>query len=62
MPSSEVENVQFKRRKIVNVRLKELITNPSSKQFKVNYLCDVDPICPYNKDRFKSFNKWLAGW
>ena len=61
VPASEMENAQFKRIKIVkNERLKEF-TNPSEKQFMVNNLCDVDPLCPYDKDQFKSFNKWLAG-
>ena len=59
--ASKMENVQFKQRKIVkNMRLKEF-TNPSGKQFKVNDPCGADPLCPYDNDQFKSFNKWLAG-
>ena len=60
LPSLEVQNVQFKRRKIGNVRLKEFI-NPLGKQFRVNDLCEIEPLRPYNKDQFKSFNKWFAG-
>ena len=40
------------------MKLKEF-TNPSSKQFKVNDPCDVDPLHPYDKDQLKRFNKWL---
>ena len=58
--ASEVENVQFKRKKIGNVRLKEF-TNSLGKQFKFNDLYDVDPLHSYGNDQFKSFNKWLAG-
>ena len=59
MPPSEVEYVQFKRRRICNVRYKEY-TNPLGKQFKVNDPCEVVPPRLYYKDQFKSFNKWLA--
>ena len=52
VPASEMENVSFKRRKLVNVKLKEF-TNQSGKQFKVNDPCDIDLVCPYNKDQFK---------
>ena len=60
LSSSEIEHVQFKSRRIGNVRYKEY-TNPLGKQFKVNDLCEMDPLRLYDKDQFKSFNKWLAG-
>ena len=60
VPASEMETVPFKRRKIVNVNLKEF-TNSFDKQFKVNDPCDVDPLRLYYKDQFKKFNKWLEG-
>ena len=60
VPHAEVEHIQFKRRRIGNIRYKEY-TNPSCKQFKVNDPCKVDPLFPYDEDQFRSFNKWLAG-
>ena len=56
---SKVEHIQFKRRKIANVRYRDY-TNPSGKLFKVNDPCEVDPLCPYDKDQYRSFNRWLA--
>ena len=45
---SDIEHVQFKRRKIVNVRYREY-TNPLGKQFKINDPCDVNLLHPYDK-------------
>ena len=58
MKPAYVAHVQFKRRKIGNVRYKDF---PSSKKFKVNDPCEMDLLRPYAKGKFKSFNKWLAG-
>ena len=60
VPASEIENVSFKRRKLVNTKLKDF-TNSFGKQFKVNDPYGVDPLCPYDKDQFQKFNKWLEG-
>ena len=49
VPASKMENVLFKQRKLVNTKLKDF-TNSSSEQFKVNDLCDVNPLRPYDKD------------
>ena len=57
---SDMEHVQFKRKKFGNVRYREY-TNPSGQQFKVSDPCDVDLLCPYDKDEFICLNKWLVG-
>ena len=59
MEPTDVAHVRFKRRNIGNVRYKDF-TNSSGKKFKVNDPCEVDPLSPYDKDQFKSSNKWLA--
>ena len=58
--ATEVEKVPFKRRKLVNTKLRDF-TNPFGKQFKVNDPCEIDPLRPYDKDQFKNFLKWLDG-
>ena len=58
MAISEMEKVSFKRRKLVNTKLRDF-TNSSRKQFKVNDPCEIDSLRPYDKCQFKHFNKWL---
>lgn len=43
------------------VKWDKQFTNPSSKLFKVSDPCQVDPLNPYDKDQFKSFNKCYTG-
>lgn len=56
----DVKNLVFKRRKIPSKRLKEY-TDPSGKKFKLNDPCIPNPLRPYEKNEFNTFNKWLAG-
>ena len=60
MAALEIDKVSFKRRNLVNTKLRDF-TNPSRKQLKVNDPCEINLLRLYDKDQFKHFNKWLDG-
>ena len=60
MQDVEVEKGNFKWRKRPNTKLADF-TNPSSKKFKVNDPCEIDPLRPIDNEQLKNFMKWLDG-